>query len=357
MKMIRPILIVLCVASFVFHAVGDEQAKPVRQTIPPGLHARIIQFEDERNLGGDELISLLKHQTPEVRERAALAIGRIGDPRGTEPLIKVLQSDDAETVRVMAAFALGEIEDARAASALLDVVNSSKGALVLRARAIEALGKITSVRANADLLGKTALTTINQSLVDQLLLKPANDRKLLTSLTITALMRLQNPASVEILTQQLKSADADIRALAANALARLRQPIQSAVPALIEALADVAIDTRANVARALGVSKDPRGVESLLKAIHDTSERVQVNDVRALAAIGDHRAVEPLITLAKLSDPKQALHRERPPSFNLLLECVVALGSLKDERALPFLAELRGAYVPTVLQEVEIAIA
>src|SRR5690349_5597815 len=54
------------------------------QSVPPGLHARIIQLEDERNLNEGELAELLKHASPKVRERAALAIGRIGDKRGTE---------------------------------------------------------------------------------------------------------------------------------------------------------------------------------------------------------------------------------------------------------------------------------
>src|SRR5215471_1531166 len=98
MKKFRLILICLILASFVANAAGDEQSSRSRQAIPPGIHARIIQLEDERNLNGDELIGLLKHQAPEVRERAALAIGRIGDTRGTEPLIKVLQSDDNERV-------------------------------------------------------------------------------------------------------------------------------------------------------------------------------------------------------------------------------------------------------------------
>jgi cyclophilin family peptidyl-prolyl cis-trans isomerase/HEAT repeat protein len=199
---------------------------------------------------------------------------------------------------------------------------------------------------------------------------------LLSSQAITALMRLRNPASVEPLTRQLKSKDAEVRAQAANALARIRQPIASAVPALIEALQDhetsavaklkAALDgshtdananVRANAARALGVSKDPRAVEPLLKVLHDKSEHVQVSAVRALAAIGDRRAVEPLIELAELSDPKAVLHRQRPPSFNLMLECVVALGALKDEQALPFLRKLRMREGTGAYPELEIAMS
>src|SRR5215510_7831856 len=262
----------ICLSLIVFTigAAADERMKRSGAAIPPNIHARIIQLEDERNLNGDELTGLLKHQTPEVRERAALAIGRIGDQRGTELLINALQSDASAWVRAMAAFALGEIEDFQATNALLDAVNSSKETMDVRARAVAALGKFASVQANVEKLGKTTLDSINQSLVNQSPVAnptPLEDQKLISSLTITALMRLRNPASVEPLAQQMKSRDADFRAQAANALARLRQPIGSAVPVLIEALSDGDVDVRANAARALGAGKDAHAVEPLIKLL------------------------------------------------------------------------------------------
>src|SRR5262245_51649324 len=196
--------------------------------IPPNLEARIIQLEDQRYLNGDELTDLLKHQTPGVRRRAALAIGRIGERRGTNPLIKALQSEKDVSAREMAAFALGEIEDVDAANALLEAANSPQESPGVRARAVEALGKIASVQANTEKLGQPTLDSINQSLVKHLPVAGdplSADQKLLSLLTIAALMRVRNPAAVETLTLQLKSNDAEIRAQAANALARLRQPI------------------------------------------------------------------------------------------------------------------------------------
>src|SRR5262245_32712123 len=353
-----PIFISLFLIVSTVAANVDTRSKRTSAAIPANVHARIIQLEDERNLNGDELTGLLKHRNAAVRERAALAIGRIGDKRGTDALIAMLEHEESEPARAIAAFALGEMEDARGVSALMAVVEREKESLSVRARAVESLGKIAGVPANADALGKTAVERINQSLTSQLHdPQTALEQKPLTSLTITALMRIRSPASVEQLTHRLKSNDAMIRSHAANALARLRQPIDSSVPALIEALNDGDADVRANVARALGVSKDSRAVEPLLKALRDKSEHVRVNAVRALAVIGDRLAVEPLIELTKSNDPKSPLERERPPSFNLMLECVVALGTLKDELALPLLGELRRAYAQTPIQEVEIAIA
>lgn len=351
-------LILICLSLSVICAQAKAQSKRAGGASLSTIQSRIIQLEDERNLNGDELTKLLKHASAAVRGCAALAIGRIGDKRGTAALIELLQGEKDEKTRAMAAFALGEIEDAQAAAPLLDVVNSPKVSLIARARAVEALGKIASVQASAETLGQTTLDKISQSLIQDL---PAADtalsvdQKLLASLTITALMRLRNPASVEPLTRQLKSKDAEIRAQAANALARLRQPIGGAVPTLIEALNDGDADVRANAARALGASKDARSVEPLIKLLNDKNERVQVGAVRALAAINDRRAVEPLLALSNMLMAVDS--GPHLPSINLLLEIVTAFGVIKDERALPSLRQLRSVGGVGANPEVESAIA
>jgi len=338
--------IYLLLIVFTIGAAADERPKRTSAAIPPNIHARIIQLEDERNLSGDELSGLLKHRSAAVRDRAALAIGRIGDKLGTDALIAMLEHEESEPARAMAAFALGEMEDAQGVAALMAVVEREKESLSVRARAVEALGKIAGVQANVDALGKTAIERINQSLIAQLPDSQTSlEQKPLTSLTIPALMRIRSPASVEPLTRQLKSNDAEIRAQAANALARLRQSIEGAVPALIEALNDGDADARANAARALGVSKDARTVEPLVKLLGDKNDRVQVNAVRALAALNDRRAVEPLVALGeKLLERHDDNFGERRMTDTIataLLEIITALGAIKDERALPFLRRVR----------------
>jgi len=331
------------------------QGNALAQSIPPSLHARIIQLEDERNLNGDELAKLLKHTSPKVRERTALAIGRIGDKRGTAALIDLLQNEKDEQVGAMTAFALGEMEDAAAVPALLAFLEPGKFPISVRARPVEALGKIASVPANIELLGKATIEQIGNQLIEQLPnpeFTLTSDKKLTASLTITALMRIRPTAAVEPLTRQLKSGDADIRAQAGNALSRIRQPIASAVPALLEALNDNDHNVRANAARALGVSKDTQAVEPLIKLLNDKSEQVQVTAIRALTAIGDKRAVEPLLTLLQAKESKPAT-----ASTNLRLEIASACGALKDERALPALLKLRQSFPQNRIPEIEIAIA
>src|SRR5215813_13141506 len=98
----------ICLSLIVFTVVAAAGERPKRTgaAVPPNIHARIIRLEDERNLNGDELTGLLKHRSAAVRERAALAIGRIGDKRGADALIELFNHDQDINVRATAAFAL-----------------------------------------------------------------------------------------------------------------------------------------------------------------------------------------------------------------------------------------------------------
>ncbi len=330
MTRLLQIAFVLCLIWLSINSVATAQS------IPPGIHARIIQLEDERNLNGDELAKLLKHASPKVRERSALAIGRIGDKRGTAALVELLQSEKEESVRAMVAFALGEMEDAAAVPALLAFLEPGKVSLADRVRPVEALGKIASVPANLEALGKQTIDQISQRLVEQLPEPKATlpaEKKLLAGLTITALMRVRPVSAVEPLTQQLKSTDADLRAQAGNALSRIRQPIASAVPALLEALNDSDHNVRANAARALGVSKDAKAVEPLIKLLGDKNEQVQVSAIRALAGIQDDRAVAPLLSFGHTALNQVRAGNAKSIQISLLLEVATAIGSFKYKEA------------------------
>ena len=56
----------------------------------------------------DPVISCLNHKKPQVRKEAIKLLGKIGDPKAVDPLIKYLD-DDAPEIRALTAEALGEI--------------------------------------------------------------------------------------------------------------------------------------------------------------------------------------------------------------------------------------------------------
>ncbi|HLG16261.1 MAG TPA: HEAT repeat domain-containing protein [Blastocatellia bacterium] len=329
------------------------------------IYPKIIQYEDER-FASPELKDLINapHPSAGVRARAIVALGRIG--AGVADLIEVLNNDQSPRMRALAAFSLGEIESHLAVPALLDRLDPSKeSAAEVRARVAEALGKITSNKQSAEALGKYGIIGINDALINLLpptSAPPSADAKMIATKAITALLRLRQPSAVGPISGQLRSADADLRWQAANALARIREGISPAVPALLPLLDDKSELVRAHAARALGVAKASQAVQPLIRLLADPDERVVANAVVALGVIGDPKAADALIPLGnKLIERYRAFDRAKdgvPAPQNLLLLIATALGNIKDARALPFLNALRSIDgKPGPNPEVEIAIA
>ena len=329
------------------------------------VYPKIIQYEDER-IAHNELIDMLVSSHGGARRRAILALGRIGYPTGVAPLIDVLNNDRIPEMRGLAAFSLGESESHYAASDLLARFQVEKEASdLVRARAAEALGKIASNNLSARALGPFGIKSITDALVA--LLPPADktlsdEQKLVASLTLGALLRLKQPSSLQAIAAQLRSTDADIRWQAANALARIRDGIQVAVPALLPLLDDKEPLVRGHAARALGVAKEASAVEPILKLLADSDERVVANAINALGQVASQRAVGPLLALgSKQLDGYRAFNREKngvPSQQNLLLLIATALGNIKDTRAVAFLKTLRliDSY-PGRFPEAEVAVA
>jgi HEAT repeat protein len=85
---------------------------------------------------------LFLRETPAIESlHAVAALGRIGDQRGTLPVMEYLKEQSDERSRGTAVFALGEIGDPRATEVLAQTVADAKSSLVRRL-AQEALEKI-----------------------------------------------------------------------------------------------------------------------------------------------------------------------------------------------------------------------
>ena len=77
--------------------------------IPIQTLVQISRAEDELRFD-KTLEDLMKNPDAEIRRRAALAAGRIGNEAAIPALADLLENDKELNVRAMAAFALGEIE-------------------------------------------------------------------------------------------------------------------------------------------------------------------------------------------------------------------------------------------------------
>ncbi len=310
--------------------------------IPTATLVSIVKAEDERRFDAT-LENLLKSPNERIRLRAALAAGRIGDERAAAPLIGLLEKDSSNEVRTTAAFALGEIESLKGADAIIKVLAETKNDGSLRARAIEAAGKIAAANAKdgkSKALGEAILDALEYE--DARRSKP-NTEAILFGLTAT--LRVRPEEGDFVAAKFLNYLNPSIRADAANALSRLRA--KNAVEQLrAMLLSDDDPNVRANVARALGAAEDKEAFDSLLEAaLTDEDSRVRVSAIRSLGSLKDKKAADKLIERgnALLADYKKS-KSANPSEKSELLEIAATLGRIlektKDEKAVVFLDQL-----------------
>jgi cyclophilin family peptidyl-prolyl cis-trans isomerase/HEAT repeat protein len=260
------------------------------EPVPKLLLLRIIRVEDERRWD-DDLRSLFRVRNANVRSRAALAAGRIGNEAAVPDLIRLLNHDDEADVRAMAAFALGEIESPSAADALLATLKETREE-ILRAQAVEALGKIAAaLPKEQEARSKELGAAILEVLSFEARRRSAPDR-LTILLGLTAALRAKAVGAGPVIAKFLTYSDPRIRADAGNALARLKlKDGNEQLRKLLTSDPDPIV--RANAARVLGATEDKVSVDQLLdRAVNDKYSRVRVSAIRALATLKDNRAVQ-----------------------------------------------------------------
>src|SRR5258708_4941317 len=86
----------------------------------------------------DEVIFLLSKGDENSRLEAAIVIGKIGEKKALEPLLKAL-SDSSPSVKNQVIYALGKLGDSRAYDALIDTL-SNKEIIPIVAKALGDLG-------------------------------------------------------------------------------------------------------------------------------------------------------------------------------------------------------------------------
>ena len=260
--------------------------------VPLPVLLRITQAEDERRWD-DELRTLLSHRSAAVRKRAALAAGRIGNEDSVLALANLMKLDTDPSVRAMAAFALGEVESVAAADVLIAVVKNNDERGELRARALEALGKIAAALPQDQQPRQRELGAVIREALEAESTRTANQLTVL--LGITATLRSRPVDAGTTLAKFLNSPDARVRSDAANALARLRlKDGNERLRFLVDTDRDP--NVRANAARVLGITEDKESFQLLLtRATSDSDERVRVSGIRALAALKNGNAADLLL--------------------------------------------------------------
>jgi cyclophilin family peptidyl-prolyl cis-trans isomerase len=318
----------------------------VTAQIPTAVLVEIVRAEDERRYD-KTLENLLLNPDEKIRARAAFAVGRIGDERSIPALVNLLNDDSSDAVRASAAFGIGEIESAKGADAVLKTLKNEKNSAEVRARSIEAAGKIAGGLLAGD---KKKSEELGAAILDGIEFEarqPKPDRRLIL-LGLTAILRARPARGDSVAAKFLTHPDAQVRADAANTLARLRSKNHNE-PLRAMLLEDADAVARANAARVLGIAEDKTALTPLIRAATgDEDSRVRVSAIRALGSLKDEKAVAPLLDYGnRLLDAYQAAKAKNanPAQKNELLEIATTLGRLlpksNDQRALRFLLKFR----------------
>jgi cyclophilin family peptidyl-prolyl cis-trans isomerase len=354
--------------------------------------ARLMKLEDERSSGAGELLTRFSEREPQLRRRAALAAGRIGDSEAASSLADLL-NDPEETVRITAAFALGLLDG--------DLPPDVQGALELalsdpseevRARVIEAMGRKGTV-ATENTIGSHLLDRLpggpppqvwGEDIDSSSVRLPRPELRLglfalsrLESLRWTwnilateeshprflwwpaawTASRIRAEGMSPLLLQYAGSGDPYFRLLGARGLAGLT-PDQSrnAVLALLD---DPEEQVRIEAVRAAAALELNAAIPKLVDIWHSDSTNTQIEALKALSVLPDAGIVESLID--RLHDPSpriraavlRALAFQDRETFWLLLagmdpdpnwmtraDFAGLLGELKDPRSLSLLRQL-----------------
>lgn len=317
-------------------------ASPRPPASDPRLDAfvEILKAEDTRQWNSTAMERFLLSPDTQIRTRAVIAAGRIGDPAAIPSLADMIHKEP-ESVAEAAAFAIGEIESVEGSTPLLQALNNLKFESV-RLRAIEGLGKIGSALPEKDVENRKK---IGSAIVDAL--KSQHEPKLwngpFIQRALIAAVRVKPEGAPAVIPPFLKYIDSWVRQDALNALARLQS--KESLDQVRTMLADSDPLVRANAARVLGAAADKASVNSLTSLMSsDPDLRVRVAAIRAIAAIGDPLSAPALLKLNNVSK-------------NELLEIAVALGrtipNTDNANAMEFLNGLRDKGVTG--PEVEIA--
>ncbi len=319
------------------HKLDDDEIQRNR------IFATLIEREDRRAVENDDFIriNLQNSPYPEARVWSALALGRIGDPRGLPWLYAAFDSPYA-AVRAAAAFAVGKIEerdalrtdgrtlDPRTLPELTHLL-ADPSADVQR-RAAEAIGRCGSP-ADALEIARWLESSHTTGMPEGLNSMDAG---------ITALMRLKNPATFSFLERLASSDDPAVEWRVLNALVRVDD--RNARPIFLRRLRSGDPEVRFYAVRGIGICGDS-GLSGLLVPYlppveagsgNPVSPAVRVAAVQALGNLRSRQAV-PAIESALAAAP---IRDDNPDQVNFAIQAAAALGEIGAPEGEAVLASL-----------------
>jgi len=175
--------------------------------------------------------------------------------------------DESLIVREKAAKALGQLGNNEAVMVLIEALNKKTNSSIV-CSIIESLGKIGDVRS-----------------VDTLINFLANEKPEIRECTAASLGKLGDVRAVEHLIAALNDEEERVRWYAADSLGKIGNPI--CVESLIKRLSDNSARVRESAVTALGQIGNQQAIEALIKALEDVDKRVVDQAAERLVNIED----------------------------------------------------------------------
>jgi cyclophilin family peptidyl-prolyl cis-trans isomerase/HEAT repeat protein len=221
-------------------------------------------MEDRRVLDEAAIVAAASSPDAALRARTALAIGRIGDPKGGPVLARLLADPDPAT-RKSAAFAAGLLREPSLVGDLSRGLSDADPEFA--ARAAWSLGFVEQKAGESALLAA--------------LPKSAGPER--RAAIVRALWRYPTPETAAAAASLATDLDPAVRAAALYALSR--RPQESSLGILTACLKDPEANAAALCARGLGILGKPESIVPLADVVEGRRVPVTINGMLALAAI------------------------------------------------------------------------
>jgi cyclophilin family peptidyl-prolyl cis-trans isomerase/HEAT repeat protein len=276
-SIVSPKLLLLLLLSLPLVSCSRFGAKDERERIK--FLAEIVKREDRRWIGNDSFfeLNLQSNRFPEVSQRCAIALGRIGDPKALPMLYSAIHSENA-AVRAAAAFAIGRIKERNPNSApqaiqeLRSLLDDSS--ITVRMRTVEALGKSGSQAEAVEIAHGLERVLSHKDPYTYAYLDAA----------ITALGRLGNPVAVPLLERLTRPNMPGMRGRALDALAQI-QSSKASVSSSAKNLQD-SRTSWLSVVESYGAYNSSSNIQARLQILNNLRAWTQQKEVQKLLLAG-----------------------------------------------------------------------
>lgn len=288
----RRVALALLLLTLVASAPAAQQRRALSSADIDDI-ATLLKHEDTRLFDEAVLGRILKSAHPEVRRRAAVALGRIADPNGL-PLLETARADADVQVAASVVFATGQLRQADSIDWLASVLGSSATSPVVAREAAQALGKMIR-NEPARPAARAALLAYLAKATETAASAPVIGEALL------AVGRIPGEGEIGPIAKWTTSKNVEVRWRAAWAMSRNR--IAGALEHLSPLLADPSADVRNWAVRgftpaavdAAGM-KRPEVTSQLLRLFRTDPDRgVKTEALRVLLQYDDETAFGALV--------------------------------------------------------------